>query len=222
MSYILEALKRADRERTRGAPPDIHAATLPTIGDESSRRPGLWPWVVGALAVGLVALLLWRPASAPPEPRATTTAAPTAPRVSEAAPAEAPRPAAAPTTAALPAPPFLPKPKRARSDIPAAEEQTTATTATSASDATPATPVGVSADLKVVARQDLPADVRQQLPALKLGGLVYSSQASKRLLIVDGQVLREGESAGAGVVLEQIQPRSAVFRFMRYRFEQSL
>jgi len=222
MSYILEALKRADRERTRGAPPDIHAATLIAVGDESSRRPGPWPWVVGVLAVGLVALLIWRPASAPPEPRTTTTAAPTAPRVSEAAPAEAPPPPAAPTTAALPAPPFLPKPKRARSDVPATEEQAAATTAASASAATPATPVGIAADLKVVARQDLPADVRQQLPALKLGGLVYSSQASKRLLIVDGQVLREGESAGAGVVLEQIQPRSAVFRFMRYRFEQSL
>lgn len=64
---------------------------------------------------------------------------------------------------------------------------------------------------------DLPA-LRAQLPALAIAGGMYSDQADQRLVIVNGQVVREGEVVAPGVRLEQIRPRSAVFSFQGQRF----
>ena len=67
--------------------------------------------------------------------------------------------------------------------------------------------------------REAPDDVRRQLTALKLAGGVHSQRAADRLLIVDGQVAREGDAVAAGVVLEQILPRSAIFRVRDARVE---
>jgi general secretion pathway protein B len=90
---------------------------------------------------------------------------------------------------------------------------------------TPPAPPEASAPARATARtapvllRDLPPDVRQQLPALKLSGSIHSPDPSKRLLIVDGQVAHEGDTVAPDLVLEQIQPRSAVFRFRQQRYE---
>ena len=57
MSYILDALRRADSERERGAIPDIHAQPVPLLPDEEPARPRIAPWVWGASAIGAIALL---------------------------------------------------------------------------------------------------------------------------------------------------------------------
>jgi general secretion pathway protein B len=77
---------------------------------------------------------------------------------------------------------------------------------------------GTAPATPVVALKDLPPEVRQQLPAFKLGGSVYSKDAANRMLFVDGQLMREGDAVAQGVVLEQIQPKAAVFRYGPYRF----
>lgn len=64
---------------------------------------------------------------------------------------------------------------------------------------------------------DLPA-LRAQLPPLTVAGGMYSDQADQRLVIVNGQVVREGETVAPGVRLEQIRPRSAVFSHQGQRF----
>ena len=65
MSYILDALRRADSERERGAVPDIHAQPVPVVsddadGEEEGRKSHPLVWVVLALSVALVASLLWQ------------------------------------------------------------------------------------------------------------------------------------------------------------------
>lgn len=53
MSYILDALRKADSERERGAVPGLHAQALPAAADEMPRSPrGVW------LKVGLLALIV--------------------------------------------------------------------------------------------------------------------------------------------------------------------
>jgi general secretion pathway protein B len=66
---------------------------------------------------------------------------------------------------------------------------------------------------------DLPADVRRRLPVLTVGGSAYSADPASRMLILNRQVLREGDAVAADVVLERIQLRSAVLRAgdLRYR-----
>src|SRR5512132_3068934 len=72
MSYILDALKRA--EQLRGGPARAIRAprAFPTEG--TSRR---WPWLVGGaagMAVLVVAIALW-PTTAPPPPASTSAPA---------------------------------------------------------------------------------------------------------------------------------------------------
>jgi general secretion pathway protein B len=61
MSYILEALKKADAERKLGAVPGLHMQSVPTVMFEDSipliRRP--LTWVVLALILTGVILLAW-------------------------------------------------------------------------------------------------------------------------------------------------------------------
>lgn len=56
MSYILEALKKADRERNLGDVPDLEAAHW---GVRKPSRANRWPWVVAALLLFNAALLLY-------------------------------------------------------------------------------------------------------------------------------------------------------------------
>ena len=64
MSYILDALRRADAERSRGAVPGLHAQSLPTDGEPAARNYAPLAWAAGAAGVLLAAgvgVLLWAP-----------------------------------------------------------------------------------------------------------------------------------------------------------------
>jgi general secretion pathway protein B len=86
MSLILEALKKSERERRLGESPSIGSPIMAV-----RRRRNLLPWLVGLIALGLVALWWVRREHAPdttPAP-ATATQAP-APAATAAKPATAP------------------------------------------------------------------------------------------------------------------------------------
>lgn len=128
MSYILEALKKAQAERQLGNAPTIHAQqavpVAPTRG-AGGRKPLLVGLGAGALVVAAGALFVWRqaPTNAPPARLdAAHTPAP-APVAASAAPSgdagRAPVPAAVPASDALqvsapPAPVLTPVPAPAR------------------------------------------------------------------------------------------------------------
>jgi general secretion pathway protein B len=61
----------------------------------------------------------------------------------------------------------------------------------------------------------LPADA----PKLVISGGVYSANPNQRMLIVNGQIVKEGADLGSGVVLQQITPSVVVlaFRGSQYR-----
>ena len=78
MSYILDALKRADAERERGAVPGLHAqpAAMPLPDDDGTRPLPSWAWGVGGLAVALLGMLawsMWRGDEAPPAEASSRT-----------------------------------------------------------------------------------------------------------------------------------------------------
>src|SRR5262245_25453192 len=62
MSYILDALRRADAERERGAVPGIHAQPVPAIASESgtNARGVPWRWVVASAGIALMIPLAWQ------------------------------------------------------------------------------------------------------------------------------------------------------------------
>jgi general secretion pathway protein B len=105
MSYILEALKKAQAERQLGNAPTIHApqpvqAAHP--GSAASRKPLFIGLGAGALVLLLGGLFMWQRTPAPLVPAAVPTAAPAsaAPSAVPAAPAAPVRaPAASPVAA---------------------------------------------------------------------------------------------------------------------------
>lgn len=65
---------------------------------------------------------------------------------------------------------------------------------------------------------ELPIDVRSQIPALAISGSVYSDNPSQRLLLVNGQVLPQGSQVAADVTLVEIHRGSSEFSFRGMRF----
>ena len=61
MSYILDALRRADAERERGAVPGLSSQQHAYVEDDASKpqRPRMLVWAVVALAAALVVTLAW-------------------------------------------------------------------------------------------------------------------------------------------------------------------
>lgn len=116
MSYVLDALKKADAERERGAVPGLHAQPMPGLMDEArpTRALPAWVWLLaGAAAVLLVALVWLLSARSQPAPAPASPASPLPPpALSEAPTPTAPPHAPAPgNMAVLPrTEPPLPRP----------------------------------------------------------------------------------------------------------------
>lgn len=105
MSYILDALKRADAERERGHVPGLHTRSTPSI-DAPATQTGRWAQHARLMALGMLVVVvlllgaaLWWLRAAQPATPAVAAAAPTA--TASLAPAVAPLPLPA---AALPTP----------------------------------------------------------------------------------------------------------------------
>lgn len=232
MSLILDALKRADAERSRGSVPGLHAQPLAGAPSPAARsRPAGWlalaAIVVAALLAALAWLLLARrepPAPAPTPVAQAAAPVPPAPALAPPPLVQVPpvaAPAPAPVPAAVPAP--LPAAASPPGALPAAAAPTAApaTAAASAARAKGASPSasGASAgDERVPALSELPEDVRRQLPALTISGSIYSSQPAQRMLTIGSQVFQEGDRPAPDLVLERIGQKSAVFNFRGQRY----
>jgi general secretion pathway protein B len=233
VSLILDALRRADSERERGAVPGLHAQPVPVASADAPRAARATPWQWIALAAGalLLAVLAWViagreaprqaavPAAAPPV--AAASGSPPAPQPSAAA---APVPAVAPPLRAGQAEPQpvaepAPWPAPDSSRKAPAEEVAAAPAARAPEARKVPSAAAVPSEAPITPREQLPENIRSQLPPLAVGGSIYSSNAADRSLIVDGRILRENDRLNADLTLEQIRPRTAVLRFKGYRFE---
>jgi len=65
----------------------------------------------------------------------------------------------------------------------------------------------------------LPDATRAALPPLAWSGAVYAERADQRLVVVNGQVAREGDTLAPGVQLLQIRPKSVLLRWQGQRVE---
>lgn len=65
---------------------------------------------------------------------------------------------------------------------------------------------------------ELPEGMRRELPPLSVSGSMYSPQPAARMLVLDGQVVREGDQLRPGLVLESIGLKSATLSLRGERF----
>lgn len=236
MSYILDALKKAEAQRTLGTLPNIHAPTAfaATPDDRASLWHRAWRWgALTVLVIILVALAWFRPwqraavlpKAAPGVP--TQSASPT-PAI---APALPPTVRAAQKPPAPPAPKITPKavpaevskPKAAASSAPTSrpkqKPQPVATIAPPVQKATPTPPA--NADTPEPALQslrELPAQIQREIPPVAISGYIYSSNRAERSLLINNQLLREGDSVAPGLILEKMLPGAVVLNYQGYRY----
>lgn len=232
MSYILDALRRADSERERGAVPDIHAQPVPAVADDADTdgetgRGGTPTivWLVVVLLLALIAWLLWQLLG-----RAEPHPGPLAPAV-----AAAPLPAAQPPAALSPPATPQPQPPQGVAVAPALEpapplrlpaepptphppQHKVAVAATAPPAPPPAQPANAGAG-RIHARHELPAHIQRELPQFTIGGSVYSEDPARRFVVINGSIVHEGDKPLPGLVLEQIKLKSAVLRYKDYRYE---
>ncbi|MBP6338414.1 MAG: general secretion pathway protein GspB [Vitreoscilla sp.] len=213
MSFILDALRRADAERERGQLPDLHARSLSARATPEAHVEDT-PWLriaavaTALLLAGLLAWLLLR-AEAPPSPQTPAPPEMPAPRpeVAVSPPVAPATPAPAPVARAeVPgprvAPPPLARTAPAKAAAPMASSVAPTTTATTATTAATPTPAPRPAQPPAAT-----------VPALKVGGVMYAETPENRVLVINDQVLREGETVQPGLVLEHIGPKSARLRW---------
>jgi general secretion pathway protein B len=243
VSYILDALRRADAERERGAVPSLQSQQHTIIDDDAATaRPRSLVWAVVALALALLALLGWNllgGGAAPPPPRAPIEGSITTP-VPTPLPALQPAPALPTATAsAVPTAPATPAQTATASAAPTLQPAPTSTatstsrTGADARRAAPAAPAkrvaattpathgaaGATPEPRVYAQSELPDEIRRDLPKIAFNGSSYSGDAASRMVMINGQVFHEGDRLGPDLVLERIRLKSAVISFRGWRYE---
>ncbi len=269
MSYILDALRRADseRDRDRSGTPSLHSqmhdsvAPIDTPDETEELRSAPWPWSKLLLGLGAGLLLgatAWwlmggRPdatgselqAAAPvalaPQPENLAPAPVAAPVSPVAGSASGPSsiPELAPMPRVLSEPerkldkkaekkPERSKPERAERKAPVAApiEARDVGAAESSERAPPpliapkrANPAAETSRVKPLA--ELPEGLRRELPPLAVSGSMYSPEPGSRMLVIDGQVLREGQPVRPGLTVERIGPKAATLSLRGERFELS-
>lgn len=230
MSYILDALRKADAQRERDPSRGIHAHPTPLGASAGQSARPAWVWGAGAVVVALLAWGGWMlmqdkppaPVVADASPAPISAAAPVP--VAPAAPSQPP-----PATTVPPAPVIVPPPAPAAQTTPATSLMRTPPQARETAFARAAgvprpeqPPVSAPVAGPVATRAPnttsaAPAPAATGLPPdaprVSISGGVYSPDPVQRMLIVNGQVFNEGSEVAPGLSISEIKSRTAVLKF---------
>ncbi len=192
MSYILEALRKAERERSLGQVPTLEAR-IPADSDEPKR---LWPWLLAAaLIVNAAVLALWlfyprAPAPAPvaevvipaplsPEPAVVDYLPPPTTVIEE--PIREPSVATLPETARQPVAPAVREPVESQDEFveePALEEP------------------AVAQDVPLL--RDMPPEFRRSLPEMKMDAHFYTDVPGRSFVMINLRKYKRDERLAEG------------------------
>lgn len=223
MSYILEALKKAEAERRSGL---AHAVPLPPGFPGAERQGGApqarrWLGIAATLTVALPVVTWLAMRESAPQAEAGSAAAPlpvTAAVMPEApvvAPVTPPAAATAPESAV--AAPTQEKPISAKPAKKKPEKKSPAP----ASAVAAAAPKESGIDVAVATLNDLPAQVRNEIPLLTIGGYIYAGNRADRSVLINNRLLREGDEIAPGFTLEQMTRDSMILNYKGYRYRAS-
>lgn len=220
MSYILDALKRAESERERGSIPGLHSQQVLAGTAGTGPGPASWLWpAAGASAVllGALALYWFAPVALKLSPQGMTASPSPAPAAALPAPqinavtvvAEAPR--AAPEEA-------TPETASARASRRAQRAAASEARAKPRDDGPLGQGPAKASEARVYALNELPDNIRLELPRVVVGGSSYSTNPALRMLMINGQMYQEREQPLPNLQLEQIRQGSAVLKYKGYRY----
>jgi general secretion pathway protein B len=240
MSYILDALKKAEADRQLGALPGLHGQPQSA---EAPAQMRVWLMLIAALLALIAGLLLWRSLAenSPTLPpvavvatgsgvsasmAASLSAVPvvsTVAAVVESAPVSAVVPSTTPSIAVVAAastpvlvPPLVPpvvstEPAKVSSVPPAPPVVAKAVTQEAAIKA------DVSEESLPLLSQ-LPELIQREVPPVAIKGFMYSQNPADRILVVGSNFHHEGDELAAGVKLEKLLPNAAILNFKGFRY----
>jgi len=233
MSYILDALRRAQNER-EAQPLAPHSASAQEQRLPRLREPRtLLMALAGAGAVAVI-VLIWVLWPAQPTPTDVAPPAPQPTPATAAAPVT-PEPEASPVTSmddltasdvnapiegmdvevaplmpenlaeAPESPPAAADPAAESAETDAAEESPRTSSRTVQLDPAPTSPVKTL--------RDMPDDYRAAFPPLKIEVHVYDDNPASRFVMLEGRRYHEGEALPQGPQLSEIRPDGVIFSF---------
>jgi general secretion pathway protein B len=202
MSYILDALKKSDQQRQRGATPTLPSAQATTVAPKQSFSVyyGVLAAVLLCAGIAIGWLHPWqaeqpvhaaepfaRPAISNPN-QASLTPRPVQPVMDEKPEQKFPAPNQAPT--------FTPT--------------------------EPVKPVTADQEQKATPFAELPLAIQQEIPDMKIQLHSYSNKSVNSIVSINSRMMKEGDSLAPGLKLEQITPDGVVFSYKGYRFQRGI
>ncbi len=185
MSYILDALKKADQERQQGDVPNLKSSSPSTIQHTPSHRNIIW---MMALVI-IIALVWFKPWQGQISTQQAVQSVPATQTTANIEPAlETPRT-------------IQPEPvqKETGQVQPTSETGTPVPTET-----TTATQESTSERVSIPNVMELPAHTQSTLPTIQISGHIYDAVPANRMIIINGRVEREGRYISDNTILDSI------------------
>ena len=220
MSYILEALRKSDQQRKRGAAPTLLAAQALALAPTQPVWYGLFGAVLLGVGVAIGWLHPWQLESSAPQLPNAASGAPSAraPAIESRAPAIESR-----------APAIESRAPAIEARVPAIESRVPAIESRAPPIVREHTKQPAGADANDAARvasvppiTELPLSVQQELPAMTISVHAYSGKPADRLVSINSRLQREGEFVAPGLKLEQITPQGMIFSYKGYSFRRGV
>ncbi len=232
MSYILDALKKSEQERGHGNIPDVQTIHSSSLNYRHEKK-AYWPYIlVAAVILNLLVIIYFMVnRQAPAIIKTTFVETAVQPQLSS----EAGKPATKPDVAIAKAPVTPDNTITAIKDD--VKNTATASTETRNTDASiPA--VTIKKEVKTQANTkpvitneqatdnsqdiidfyDLPASIKQTLPAIIISAHVYSTNPAQRSIVINNNFMEEGEYFLDGLTLYEITPDGAIFNYQGILF----
>jgi general secretion pathway protein B len=219
MSYILEGLKKLEQKRKK----EEETRGILFSGEEvlpTFQRPILWPYLLFIALLLNAGIIVWWIApwrSVPPRPLLSKQSERPAP----AAAVDQKKPVLSISKKALPPGPVINKPEDSlpraakkpteRKNIPIAVPD-------SPGPQPPEKSKAATEGTIIVKTSELPAEIKNSLPPLKMSLHYYHTEKPSRFVIINNRNLQEGGLLSEGLKVVEITPEGVVFQYRGHRF----
>ena len=235
MSYILDALKKSDKERKRGSVPDI--MTVQDIQMPGTKKRPLWILLILVVLLLNAVVLIW--VSPWKSKKLQTVSDPASDKQIVAKSQLADSKISSDKKNALQQskkvnagndvrkeikekPKAMPETKithEASSITPPKKDEAGDTTSEAKPDDNH---LPLPLPNKIYHISELPQSLQQKLPAFAISTFLYSGDPGSRSVRINGQMMREGQYLSAGLKLEEIMQNGMIFSYQNYRFQVGL
>ncbi|MFZ3136675.1 MAG: general secretion pathway protein GspB [Thermodesulfovibrionales bacterium] len=230
MSYILDALKKTEKERKRGSVPDI--MTVQDIKIPGTKKRPLWILLILVVLLLNAAVLIWVSPWKSKKPQTVLGPAPDKQIVAKLQNASSKKNALQHSKKVNDGkdvrkeikekPKAMPETKithEASSTTPRKKEEASDVV----SEAKPDNDhLPLPLPNKIYHMSELPQSIQQKLPDFAISTFLYSGDPSSRSVRINGQMIREGQYLSAGLKLEEIIQNGMIFSYQNYRFQVGL